>query len=208
MIRIENPSVTGITWGVTERERFDVIDSKRCTKCLQTKNADQFHKQSRRPDGLQELCKICRKELDAARYALNKSAFRATNAKWQKENRAKCAEKARDYYWRNVESSRKRSADYQKTHPEQMRKNYHSRRALMAGNESFAISQKEMKKLRLGPCFYCGKNVICQIDHIIPLVKGGRHSIGNLVSACKFCNNSKHSKFLTEWKLIMRKRNG
>lgn len=37
------------------------------------------------------------------------------------------------------------------------------------------------------------------IDHIIPLSRGGRHSIENLVAACKPCNSSKWAATPDEW---------
>jgi 5-methylcytosine-specific restriction endonuclease McrA len=36
------------------------------------------------------------------------------------------------------------------------------------------------------------------IDHIIPLSRGGRHSIGNLAPACAACNLKKGYKYLVE----------
>ena len=43
-------------------------------------------------------------------------------------------------------------------------------------------------------CQYCGAmapDVVLQIDHIIPVVKGGTNSLLNLVAACQGCNSGK-----------------
>jgi hypothetical protein len=50
-------------------------------------------------------------------------------------------------------------------------------------------------------CQYCGRkapDVILEIDHIIPVSKGGNNSIENLVSACRECNGGKSDKKLSE----------
>ena len=48
-------------------------------------------------------------------------------------------------------------------------------------------------------CQYCGcsgEDANLEIDHIIPLSKGGINDMRNLVTACERCNRSKHSKIL------------
>lgn len=50
-------------------------------------------------------------------------------------------------------------------------------------------------------CNYCGKspaidsNVELQIDHILPVSKGGDNHISNLKTICKDCNIGKYDKF-------------
>jgi 5-methylcytosine-specific restriction endonuclease McrA len=60
-------------------------------------------------------------------------------------------------------------------------------------------------KLTNFKCFYCDCGLTKKtrtIDHIIPLSKGGRHCVDNLVPCCKHCNSSKHNKLFTEWDVI------
>lgn len=43
-------------------------------------------------------------------------------------------------------------------------------------------------------CAYCGiegRDAELQIDHIIPVAKGGSHHISNLITSCRTCNQSK-----------------
>ena len=37
------------------------------------------------------------------------------------------------------------------------------------------------------------------IDHVVPLSRGGKHEIENLLPACRSCNSSKGAKLLEEW---------
>ena len=43
-------------------------------------------------------------------------------------------------------------------------------------------------------CHYCGctgAHVVRTSDHVIPLTKGGEHTLANLVPACRTCNSRK-----------------
>jgi 5-methylcytosine-specific restriction endonuclease McrA len=58
------------------------------------------------------------------------------------------------------------------------------------------------QKCAQGVCFYCGQQVGTSqltMDHIVPLIRGGRSTKNNLVPACKKCNNHKKYLLLMEW---------
>lgn len=49
-------------------------------------------------------------------------------------------------------------------------------------------------------CQYCDSPAPDgDVDHILPLSKGGRDSLDNLVWSCQRCNREKHDKTLYEW---------
>lgn len=51
-------------------------------------------------------------------------------------------------------------------------------------------------------CWYCGKeNESLTFDHIIPIIRGGKNNIENLVASCKKCNSSKRELTVNEWRL-------
>ncbi|MDT8440043.1 MAG: HNH endonuclease [Desulfuromonadales bacterium] len=63
-------------------------------------------------------------------------------------------------------------------------------------------SQWWQNRLARGVCHYCGRQVApaeLTLDHVVPLVRGGRSSKGNCVPACKECNSRKQSLLPTEW---------
>ena len=50
------------------------------------------------------------------------------------------------------------------------------------------------KKLNSGLCHYCGESFSRRqltMDHVVPLARGGKSTKGNVVVACKECNNEK-----------------
>lgn len=48
-------------------------------------------------------------------------------------------------------------------------------------------------------CAYCGCKEGLEQEHIIPVDKGGRYVIGNIVPSCRKCNASKGAKEMQEW---------
>ncbi len=56
-------------------------------------------------------------------------------------------------------------------------------------------------------CAYCSADLHFgyHLDHVVPLSRGGQHTIGNLVGACPRCNCSKGQKLLSEWRYQQRR---
>lgn len=48
-------------------------------------------------------------------------------------------------------------------------------------------------------CAYCGADGDLHIEHVVPISKGGPHSIGNIIPACKDCNLSKRDSDAETW---------
>lgn len=56
-----------------------------------------------------------------------------------------------------------------------------------------------------GFCHYCDQKFPASeltLDHLVPLARGGRSTRGNLVVACRHCNQQK--KYLTPAELLLR----
>lgn len=81
-------------------------------------------------------------------------------------------------------------------------------RAKAAGNEVFEVSIRDARRAlhRTGnACAYCrtpfGEQP-CEWERVIPISRGGRHSIGNLLPSCRPCNRTKMSSFIAEVRLV------
>jgi 5-methylcytosine-specific restriction enzyme A len=53
-----------------------------------------------------------------------------------------------------------------------------------------------------GSCYYCA-NFLAKdqitMDHVIPISRGGKSTQGNIVMACRSCNQAKESMTIMEW---------
>jgi 5-methylcytosine-specific restriction protein A len=59
-----------------------------------------------------------------------------------------------------------------------------------------------MRKVQQGECHYCHRRVgkaNLTMDHVLPLSRGGKSKKGNIVPACKECNNKKKYLLPVEW---------
>ena len=67
------------------------------------------------------------------------------------------------------------------------------------------------RRIARGQCHYCGKGFsACHLtmDHVVPLARGGTSTRGNVVPACKNCNNKKKYLLPTEWDDYMKSLSG
>ncbi len=63
-------------------------------------------------------------------------------------------------------------------------------------------SQWWKNRVARGVCHYCGgtfPSAELTMDHIVPIIRGGKTSRGNVAPACKECNNKKKHLLPIEW---------
>ncbi len=69
-------------------------------------------------------------------------------------------------------------------------------------------SQWWKNRLGRGLCHYCGATFPSEdltMDHIVPITRGGTSTRGNLVPACKECNNRKKYLLPLEWEEFLQR---
>ncbi len=69
-------------------------------------------------------------------------------------------------------------------------------------------SQWWKRRVAKGVCGYCGQSAPPKeltMDHIVPLARGGKSTKGNVVPACKTCNNAKKNLLPMEWDQYLNK---
>jgi 5-methylcytosine-specific restriction endonuclease McrA len=144
---------------------------KQCSKCLAYKPTFAFYKKPDAKDGLRSYCIPCNK---------------VESKIWTQNNK---------------EQYRKNASNYLKNNVEKVYLKNQKRRKLIYENLQFDIKPSFVKKLYESPCVVCGSKNQIEMDHIIPVSRGGTNSEGNLQPLCKKCNLSKGSKTMTEWLL-------
>lgn len=91
------------------------------------------------------------------------------------------------------------------------RARYARRRAARMRRADNDLTQQQWAELRSawGGCAYCGAaggalGDALQKDCVLPLSRGGRYTVDNVVPACRSCNASKGNEEVTQW--LRRKR--
>jgi 5-methylcytosine-specific restriction endonuclease McrA len=207
------------------------METKCCVGCNIVKTVDSFYRER---SGHRSKCKTCESANRKQYYLANKEAVKAKraiyqkahlaeqyvhNQAWRKRNVEKVREAGRRQYANNIEHRkkvknewRKKNAElvkiyldkYRLQHLPKMAEKAHKRRARVRCNGVYLVTEKELIRLYKSPCSNCGTKERITIDHIIPVVRGGKHSIGNLQPLCLSCNASKNSKTMFEWKYFLR----
>lgn len=87
--------------------------------------------------------------------------------------------------------------------PSRMREAASRRRARKRQAERLTITKKDWLRLVSrfrSCCAYCAERKPLTMEHVVPLSRGGRHAIGNILPVCFSCNSSKRDRFITEWR--------
>lgn len=110
-----------------------------------------------------------------------------------------------EWYLTHKEEHCARMVRYAENHPEAGRLHTEKRRALKYSNtpidELLTEAQwRDILDQYHHRCAYCGSKLDkLTIDHVVPLIKGGKHSASNVVPACLHCNSSKKDKTPEQW---------
>jgi len=193
--------------------------SKPCTKCGQILSFDLFKIDKRLASGRASICKPCNAKQTLVYVESDRDKVRASSrnhyrrnpekrilnsTKWAKDNPDKRLVIEAKYRAGHREETQARSADWNDRNPERRQRYKLERRARLENNGVYLILDKELSKLYASTCFYCGTNSQIEADHIIPISRGGQHSIGNLIPACRSCNAEKGKKYLIEYLMYKR----
>jgi 5-methylcytosine-specific restriction endonuclease McrA len=94
--------------------------------------------------------------------------------------------------------------EWRKRNPEKVTAVLLRRKAAKQTSDVALVTGRDLLRLVRrynGKCAYCNVRDHEHFDHVIPLSRGGRHSIGNLLPACATCNLAKGPRLLADWRL-------
>lgn len=133
-----------------------------------------------------------------------KASANAAGRRWYATHREQALAAARAYRLREVE----RRAEYAKrwaaanprTYHDRSVRERHKRRARLLSCEVMVVTSRDLDRVRSQPCLACGSRERIQVDHLLPLARGGRHAVGNLIPLCFRCNPAKGPLTWAEWR--------
>jgi 5-methylcytosine-specific restriction endonuclease McrA len=144
-----------------------------CTDCKEPKELEELAKDKRMQDGRKNLCKQCQTK--------------------------------RVYAWKakNPERFRQHYRDWAHRHPEYI--NYKSkqrtvRKRELADGHLPSGFRTTVFNFYGNRCLRCETTENLTIDHVVPLIHGGRHAVRNMQVLCHSCNSWKEARHSTDYR--------
>ena len=191
--------------------------SKTCTQCKVDKSLEDFHKHVRSKTGYRSTCKLCRVAKSKTYYDVNFLKISQYTAEHRKKNKERINRVKRDKYaldptyyltlnkrWsdKNQEHLKKYHRNYIQNNKEKHQFNNAARRIRLRNVEISDFTQEEwflLLKDADGKCPLCNTEQKLTMDHVVPISKGGDHTLTNIIAICKSCNCKKGTKTLLEY---------
>jgi 5-methylcytosine-specific restriction endonuclease McrA len=157
--------------------------AKACTSCGEVKAKMEFHTDPRRKDGRYSWCKSCFHTHVMSMRTPETEAERRRVAYANPETREKLLAKHRAWV---------------KANPEKNRQYVSRRRALVRAATVGEVDYGAILERDGMVCHICRDDIPTlddlHFDHVIPIARGGEHSMGNIRPAHAECNLRKHAK--------------
>jgi hypothetical protein len=183
---------------------------KRCPTCNEVKPLDEFYKDLSHKDGHHATCKKCHAKSVKKWQMNNAEKFKEMNNKWKKTHKKQRAVESKKwakahpgYHQGTNKRWRANHPDYgknwRKKHRDKMNNYSQIRRARLAGVSSNLTTEEWETVLEFygHKCLCCGKDdVKLTIDHVVPVLLGGTHTVDNVQPLCGPCNSRKKAKHI------------
>jgi 5-methylcytosine-specific restriction endonuclease McrA len=153
-----------------------------------------------------EAQKTRRRHLAKLRYPQKYPKSRALRIKQREDNPEHIRAQRRRYYLKAKDKEALSHKAWVARNRPRMNELNARRRALrvaatinLEGIQAFVAATMAKRFVK---CYYCKSRILSSTlhwDHIIPLSKGGQHSVENLCVSCPTCNLTKGAKSLLSW---------
>jgi 5-methylcytosine-specific restriction endonuclease McrA len=167
---------------------------KTCSACGVLKLLEDFRAHPTGLGGRRSQCRRCMNERKRAWKAGNGDMVRAQKRRYYARHRDRLNREKRE---RRDDAVRAQARARWHADPARSRAMNHNRRVSARSSDPAVVAHIAVV---LGlPCAYCGATELIEVDHIVPLARGGAHEPTNLAPACRPCNRSKRDRLLSEW---------
>lgn len=171
-------------------KQCDSIEKKKYKKKYYEKNKDKILENSR--------------EYRKKYYSERKEYYKKYKKEYYKNNKEKMNDATKQHYIDNKKWYKEYQKEYRKTEKYKIstkNTNHNRRKQIKNTNKKERITLEqwqEILKLQNNKCIGCGREFNDELkptlDHIIPLSKGGLHTIDNIQALCQSCNSKKGAK--------------
>ena len=142
------------------------------------------------------------KEIKKANYARHRDRYSRANREYMRKHPEKRSQYQRKYFEANRDVILRNIAAWHAKNPESRQHASHVRRAKMRGatvGKPCDIKRwmKSIRQSRKVKCHWCGSHASgkrIHFDHVVPIARGGSHSVDNLCASCPDCNQQKFAK--------------
>lgn len=181
---------------------------KACNLCrsaiekYRAKNRDSILSKRRSPE---EKAKT--RALSQSYLIANREKIVAYKREWRRRNPDKCRAEWKNFYARHPDRCKEKSDRWRRENLSHCLERERRRRAKIANVtvgdvEAIRTFYAMVRSESPIPCHWCGKKTKKgdrEVDHIIPVSRGGPHAVENLCCACWKCNNTKRAKLPEEF---------
>jgi 5-methylcytosine-specific restriction endonuclease McrA len=164
-------------------------------------------------------CVVCAKEKSKRQRLKDHDKYLEYLKKYRLENLDFIKQKQKIYREANWEEIRRKKLEAQKKNREQANKRNRKYQATKRGKivkarasrlrysreknvhfSEYTPEQVTALKAKFdGCCAYCGKVTSTELDHFIPIARGGSDCLGNYIPICRQCNSSKSGSDPMKW---------
>ncbi|AUR90574.1 Cas9-type HNH domain protein [Vibrio phage 1.162.O._10N.261.48.E3] len=171
----------------------------KCIKCECTFDESNFYNDKSKPNGKKPRCKACDKlSRDPEKRRVYEKEY------WSDpERREKKRQQVKNSIRKNKEKHKKTRSKYLKTQAgiNTQRKAGQVTRCKSKGAYIEHVDPLELYTEQNGICYMCLEQFDfkdMQMDHLIPISKGGKHEVSNVKMCCAKCNQKKGAKLPEE----------
>jgi 5-methylcytosine-specific restriction endonuclease McrA len=198
------------------------MQEKKCSRCPETKPLTEFRPDAKSKDGRRAECAACTRAYMAIWREHNREKTRAYKTTWNNNNRPRLRQYRKNVVAKNPHYGRDAARKHQAKHPEKVKARHHNHfvKNREQYGQRYRTYQARKRAATIEPftdkdwllvvqasghrCVYCGRRMkrLTQ-DHVIPISRGGTHSLGNVVPACMTCNRKKGNRTLEQAGMVM-----